>query len=122
MANARAFCQWDIWQVTWIHKDDGTSKDRPALLLSTTDYNAKHDLLWFAKISTPLHNVPLRIELNSGDPAFAGTGLTHTCHLYLGSAREIHKDAILSYRGFLNKLAGAMIQLRLKADTGWTPP
>jgi|ERR1051326_6375332 mRNA-degrading endonuclease toxin of MazEF toxin-antitoxin module len=110
---APKYCQWEIWQVRWQH-EDGTFKERPALLLSSSAYNQTHDDLWFAKISSVEHNQPFRLELSPADPSFRQTGLTKRCFIYLANARKINKSAIGQQRGRLGLLSALLIGALLK--------
>lgn len=121
MADAPRYLQWDIWQVEWVH-EDGTSKDRPALLISTTQHNDKHDELWFLKITGRRHNVPYVWELAPSDPAYVGAGLKKTSYFYIADTRKIHKSQIRYRRGSLNPFAAMLIDLQIREATGWSPP
>ena len=85
--------QWEIWDVEWEH-EDGTSKARPALVVSSTAFNAGNDAIWFAKISTKEHDVPHRLELATSDPAFSRTGLAAHSYFYLANVRQITRSKI----------------------------
>jgi mRNA-degrading endonuclease toxin of MazEF toxin-antitoxin module len=118
--DARVFCQWEIWDVQWEHKDDGTAKPRPVLILSSTAHNSQSDKVWVIKISSVKHEARFVFELNPLDPAAAGTGLKKTSYFYLTTLREIPKTTILKERprGRLNPISQFAIRFLVKQATG----
>src|SRR5206468_4213543 len=104
-----AYEQWEIWEVEWKH-EDGTSKNRPALLISESDYNRRHDHCVFVKISTKDHPARHKFELSPTDGAFVSTGLKKRSFFYLKKVQAISKDRIISRRGSLSRLTAFAIQ------------
>src|SRR5579872_3255012 len=80
--------QWEIWEVEWLH-EDGTSKPRPALVVSSNTFNDLGAGVWVAKISSQYFETEHRIELAAGDPSFKSTGLKRSCYLYLSNVRRV---------------------------------
>jgi mRNA-degrading endonuclease toxin of MazEF toxin-antitoxin module len=112
-SDAPAYCQWEIWQVDWEH-EDGTSKPRPALILSSTRSANSSPEIWVAKFTKTRSEVPFRIEFNRNDPSFKETGLTETCYLYLAEARRVSKGRFIRRRGKLPILSAVMVGFMLK--------
>ncbi|HLX61190.1 MAG TPA: type II toxin-antitoxin system PemK/MazF family toxin [Planctomycetota bacterium] len=108
--SALIFHQWDIWEVLWHHLDDGTSKPRPVLVISSDKYNAANNHFWGIKITSVPQRDPHVFEVTAFDPAFAVTGLKKTSYFCLNMAREIKKTDALHLRGHL----GVMMQFALK--------
>jgi len=121
VSETRRYCQWEIWDVNWQH-EDGTGKRRPALLISSTEYNSQNDALWFVKISSVRHNVPFRLESRLDEPAFAGTGLTKTSYFYIADARPIGKPSIFRRRGALSAFAAMLVDHQIRNAVGLNPP
>ena len=119
--SSHSICQWEIWQVTWEHLDDGTRKPRPALAVSTTKYNSQHDGAWFIKISGEKHEVHYRVELAPQDPAFRLTGLKKTSYFYPKDVRYISQGQVLYRRGVLGKWTGLLLLREIQKATGWEP-
>ena len=105
--------QWEIWQAVWEH-EDGTSKERPVLLLTTTTHNFASPKVWVAKFTKSRRDSPHRYEFADTDPAFWKTGLKATCYLYLHEAREIDKSLLINRRGQLCSLASLLIGFTIK--------
>src|SRR5207253_1186839 len=76
---AKHCLQWEIWDVDWAH-EDGTSKPRPALVLSSTAFNATGRGAWIAKFTTSCQDVPHLLEFNRTAPSFTATRPRDTCH------------------------------------------
>ena len=110
--DSRTICQWEIWQVEWDH-EDGTSKSRPALVLSSSTFNATNDEIWFAKISSKRHHVAHVLELSTNDAAFRSTGLSGTSFFYLANTRKIHRSKIQRRRGILGTMSILMTRLAM---------
>jgi mRNA-degrading endonuclease toxin of MazEF toxin-antitoxin module len=106
--------QWSIWYVDWPHDDDGTSKDRPALVISLTEDNEKNDEAYFMKISTKLYATPHVFTLQKSDPAFAGTGLVADSHFYLVKIKKLPATAVRRRIGMLNHMTAMLLDIRLK--------
>ena len=105
--------QWEIWDATWEH-EDGTSKERPVLILTSTSHNFAARKIWVAKFTKTKRDAPHRYEFAATDPSFPRTGLTATCYLYLQEAREIDKGLLLRKRGQLSSLAALLIGFTMK--------
>ena len=112
------FAQWGIWDVEWVH-EDGSSKRRPALVLSDSAYNEAHEEIWFVKISSQKHAAKGRIELMPGDSTFAVTGLRKRCFLYLTNVRQIPKSLVYEQRGVLHTSARLMVEWWIRTNLGW---
>ena len=97
----------------WEH-EDGTSKQRPALVLSSTNSANSSPEIWVAKFTKTRSDVPFRIEFNRNDPSFKETGLTETCYLYLADARRVPKSRFIRRRGRLPILSAVMVGFMLK--------
>lgn len=121
MATSKRILQWEIWDVEWPH-EDGTSKRRPALVVSSSEFNGRNDVIWCAKISSRIHEVPFRVELSPGDPSFSATGLNKTSYFYLADVRKVSKRAFYSQRGHVSTLFGMLIVLEIQKAANWTPP
>jgi hypothetical protein len=105
--------QWEVWQVVWKH-EDGTEKQRPALILSSTQHNSKGPGIWIAKFSkTPSQN-PYVFEFLQTDASFASTGLTATCYLYLKEARTIDHTLLIKRRGHLGSFSALLMAIQIK--------
>ena len=115
------YFQWEIWDVEW-HHEDGTSKRRPALLISTSTYNDMHEDLWFVKISSQQHSVPHIVEIATADLAFAQTGLTKTSYFYIADVQTIPRGDVSKRRGSLNQLTAILVNMEIRKATGWSPP
>ena len=115
------YFQWETWDVEWRH-EDGTSKRRPALLISTTACNDEHEELWFVKISSRRHDVPYVVELTPNDPAFAQTGLTKTSYFYIANIQKVHKSRIYKRRGTVGRFTALLIDMQIRKAAGWTAP
>ena len=111
--SAPQFCQWEIWQVVWEH-EDGTSKNRPALILSSTSVAKVDTELWVAKFTKTDFPLPFKMYFDRTAPSFKETGLTANCYLYLASARRIDKSKFLYRRGRLPVLSAALVGVMLK--------
>ncbi|MFH1421534.1 MAG: type II toxin-antitoxin system PemK/MazF family toxin [Planctomycetota bacterium] len=109
----KIYRQWEIWEVEWKH-EDGTSKQRPALLISDTNYNLMHDELRFMKITNKEYRGYNYYCFSKDDPAFAITGLSKTCYLYPALVQNISKKKIISRRGCLNNLTKFAIDRTIK--------
>lgn len=101
------YCQWEVWQVNWDH-EDGTIKDRPVIILSSTATAQANQEIWVAKFTKSRKEIPFRIEFKDSDPSFPETGLSKTCYLYIAEARKIPKSAFLHRRGKLSVLSAVM--------------
>jgi len=107
------FCQWEIWQAWWEH-EDGTRKDRPVLILSSTPSANANDAIWVAKFTkTHFPGIP-SIKFVKGDPSFAQTGLSDTCYLYPSQARKIARAKFIRPRGKLSIFSAALIAVVIK--------
>jgi mRNA-degrading endonuclease toxin of MazEF toxin-antitoxin module len=84
---------WQIWWVKWKH-EDGTIKDRPALLFSDQAYINTHDKFLFLKITTQ-NRSEYRFSFSRKDAIFPKLGLKKDCHLYPSLHQMIHKNDIL---------------------------
>jgi mRNA-degrading endonuclease toxin of MazEF toxin-antitoxin module len=115
------FSQWEIWQVDWEH-EDGTSKARPVLILSSTSAAESGDQIWVAKFTKTMSDVPFRIEFSRSDPSFRETGLNETCYLYLAEARKVPKSRFLYRRGRLPVLSAALVGFLLKQAVRFPVP
>ena len=116
-----AYCQWEIWQARWEH-EDGTVKDRPVLILSSTTYAATNEEIWVAKFTKSKYENPFRIEFKKQDPSFSSTGLTDTCFLYISQARKISKGKMMRMRGRLPLLSSALIGVMMKQALKFPSP
>lgn len=105
--------QWEVWEAVWEH-EDGTAKERPVLVLTSTSYNFANPKIWVAKFTKTKRDAPHRYEFNATDPSFTSTGLRATCYLYLDEAREIDKALLLRKRGHLGTMAALMIGFTIK--------
>jgi len=105
--------QWEIWEVDWLH-EDGTSKPRPALVVSSNTFNSGHSGAWVAKISSQYFDTEHRIEIAAGDPSFKSTGLKKSCYVYLANVRLIEPDLLLYRRGRLGSFSALVIAIQLK--------
>jgi mRNA-degrading endonuclease toxin of MazEF toxin-antitoxin module len=94
--------------------EDGTSKERPALILSSSAACAASNDLWVAKFTKTNLGVPFQIEFHRSDPSFRSTGLTDICFLYIHLARKIPKSAFLYHRGDLSILSAALMGFSIK--------
>jgi mRNA-degrading endonuclease toxin of MazEF toxin-antitoxin module len=107
--------QWDIWQVSWEH-EDGTAKDRPALLfLPTATIHTLHSVP-FIKISSKEHPSPYRFTLEPTDGAFAATGLRKRSHFYLNLVQFIERSKLRYRRGMLGPMTSQLLDLRIRAS------
>lgn len=116
----RTFLQWEIWQVDWLH-EDGTSKPRPALLLSPSGFNVSHDELWFVKITGTDRSTPNRVKLEEKSPMFATTGLTKSCYIYPENIKKIAKSSIRRKRGYVDRFFGQQVYAEVCRLSGWKP-
>ena len=114
--------QWEIWQVEWEHFDDGLSKDRPALVISSSAFNASHDHVYFAKISSVDHADPFRISLPMSAPGFQMTGLRKDSHFYLGTVRKVPQPKIRHRRGALPQFSALIFDATIRRLVGWQEP
>ncbi len=97
--------QWEIWQVPWEH-EDGTRKNRPALILSTNADIAASGRMICVKISSKPHPIGFRIDIPEDDSSFSATGLTKKSYVYPAATQWFNKDELLWRRGLAdNKLA-----------------
>lgn len=112
--------QWEIWEVEWDH-DDGTKKNRPALIVSSTTYNATNNRVWVAMMSTKRHTAP-KVAFDPQDPGWPQTGLRRPCYCYVTNVREVDKSKLLRLRGFVTQMRAAMISYMIKQLINWTPP
>jgi mRNA-degrading endonuclease toxin of MazEF toxin-antitoxin module len=117
----RHYHQWEIWDVDWKH-EDGTSKRRPALLISSTEHNRQSDELWFVKVSSVKHNVPYCMEFHKDEPSFTGTGLTKTSYFYIADVRKISKSSVFRRRGAISPMAALLIDHQIRTAIGLTHP
>ena len=106
--------QWEIYQVQWEH-EDGSMKERPALVISPTTDNQKRQYVWFMKITgTAIHSP--HFMLDPLDPAFSKTGLKKKSYFDILNVRKIPKNKILNLRGRVGQMtAFAINQLILDA-------
>jgi mRNA-degrading endonuclease toxin of MazEF toxin-antitoxin module len=112
--NLPAICQWDIWQVNW-HHEDGTSKPRPALILSSSAYARANASVWVAKFTkTCVPNTPFMIQFDKSDPTFPETGLTESCCLYIAECRKIDASLLIHRRGRLPIITAGLIGALMK--------
>ncbi len=111
--------QWDIWQVHWQH-DDGGSKPRPALVLSSKEFNEAHGFAWFARISSSVFDAP-HYEFRRADPFFEQTGLDKDCRLYYTEVQALEEDRLLYYRGGLDRYTSWEVDMKMREATGWMP-
>ena len=112
--------QWEIWQVDWQH-EDGTSKERPALLFSSDKFNKEHDELWFAQIRSRHLRDRYYWEFKTTDPNFRATGLTKSCFLYMTRVQKISKSKIRRYRGYLPSFAAYAVRALFEEAGQATP-
>jgi mRNA-degrading endonuclease toxin of MazEF toxin-antitoxin module len=107
------FSQWEVWQAVWEH-EDGTSKERPVLVLSPVENENPANGLWvvkFTKTDTP--QIP-RVRFDKSDPSFSETGLKDTCYLYYTQARKISSDKFRYRRGRLPAFSAAILGVLIK--------
>lgn len=107
--------QWQIWDVEWPH-EDGTSKRRPALVVSTSAHNASSDEIWVVKISSKFRDVPHRLTICTTDPAFKTTGLKKDSHFYLKKVKLLNRSRFYEQRkpGQLTGITVLMTAIALK--------
>jgi hypothetical protein len=105
------FRQWDIWQAEWEH-EDGTSKDRPVLILS----NGIGDdgKVWVAKFTKTEIPGAQRILFETSDASFSQTGLQQSCYLYPAQARKLRVDQFRCRRGKMSQLGSAGLAYLIK--------
>ena len=113
--------QWEIWDVEWLH-EDGSSKRRPALIISTTAYNDKHGAVHFVQLSSQYHNVRYRQSIAPGDPGFGLSGLTKKSYIYPANIQEIPKAHIYRRRGKISEFTGRLVLWSIRELTGSQPP
>lgn len=113
--------QWEIWQVRWRH-EDGTSKGRPALVVSSDAHNARGGDVWCLKISGEAHAVRYRVDLETSDPEFPLTGLTKDSYFYLTNIQRIPPSGIIRHRGVLGRMTGQVIDALIRVLTSTPPP
>jgi mRNA-degrading endonuclease toxin of MazEF toxin-antitoxin module len=113
------FCQWEIWQASWEH-EDGTKKDRPVLILSSTKSANSGTAIWVAKFTKTFIQGISAIKFTKGDPSFTETGLREDCYLYPCLARKIEKSALIRKRGRLPILSAALIGALIKQSLKFT--
>ena len=94
--------------------EDGTSKERPALILSSTAACAAANDVWVAKFTKTNLGVPFQIGFHKADPSFRSTGLTASCFLYVHLARKIPKSAFLYHRGDLSIFSAALMGFNVR--------
>lgn len=102
--------QWDVWDVDWEH-EDGTSKVRPCLVLSSNQFNEQSDKIWISRFRSAKLDIPYRIEFNKDDASFAATGLSKTCHLYPAQARSVSRSRFTRRRGKLLSYNSMMLAI-----------
>ena len=107
------FEQWEVCQAKWQH-EDGTEKDRPVLVLSSTKTCRNQQQIWVAKFTKTNRDVPFKIQFCKTDASFAATGLTADCFLYIHECRQIDKSLLLYHRGQLGLLSAALIAWQVK--------
>jgi hypothetical protein len=108
--------QWEIWQVRWDH-DDGSSKDRPAISISTTTEVAAQGFARFLKITKEDHpEVPCCLKISSTEPQFRHTGLDVTRWIHCLDDQTVDAGGLRYRRGHVNALTAAYISARL---TNW---
>ncbi len=115
------YAQWDIWQVNWKH-EDGSSKPRPALLISSTEYNENNEALAFIKISGIKHDIPYRLDLGVKDASFATTKLEKQSYIYCANVQKIKKKSILYQRGYADLALIRRVMRIIGAATGYQYP
>jgi mRNA-degrading endonuclease toxin of MazEF toxin-antitoxin module len=114
------FCQWEVWQAEWDH-EDGTTKARPVLILSSTASAQANTHIWVAKFTKTFSQIPFRIEFNNSDASFAETGLTDTCYLYVAETRRIPKTKFIRKRGKLSTLSAVVVAFTIKQALKFQP-
>lgn len=105
--------QWSIWRVAWPNHD-GTTKDRPALVVSSTAFNDRSGEAVFMEISTKEHPEWERFTLDATDPAFASTKLRETSHFHLEHLKRLPASRVGHPLGHLGRMTALFLSLRLK--------
>jgi len=116
----KSAAQWQIWQVKWDH-EDGTSKDRPALLFSPSINNLVNDY-WFLKITGEDHPSPHKFLLEERDSAFASTGLKKDSYFYPEKVQKKKPNDLLYYRGYLGPLTIWALDRLIRAAVNFQRP
>lgn len=107
--------QWEIWRVVWRH-EDGTSKPRPALAVSSQAYNAANGHAVFVKITSQVHsNVPGRLKIDSANPDFRHTGLDVTSWIHGFDDQRVVDADLLDRLGHINAITAVYLAAMLKA-------
>ncbi len=94
MAEPNDVFQWEIWYVDWPH-DDGGSKDRTVLAISTNSENVSEGFVRFVKITGEDHpGVPCRLCLEPRDVDFKHTGLVKKSWIHFTDIKKIHGNQL----------------------------
>src|SRR5882757_1113695 len=81
--------QWEIYYVNWKH-EDGSSKERTALCVSTPTEIARDGFARFVKITGQDHDkLPCRLRISATDQYFRYTGLTKTSWIHYTEEQNI---------------------------------
>jgi mRNA-degrading endonuclease toxin of MazEF toxin-antitoxin module len=98
--------QWEIWWVVW-QNSDATTKERPALAISSAAQNVARGYADFVKITSQDHpSVPLRLLLSDKDANFKHTGLARTSWIHYADNQQVSDAQLCGPEGL--RLDGPM--------------
>jgi hypothetical protein len=109
--------QWEIYYVDWLH-EDGTSKERTALCVSTPEEIAAQGLARFVKITGQDHpEVPCRMKIDEKDAYFRHTGLSKTSWIHYAEEQNIPQEKLRNRKGQIGPFTVAFLKAWLKGQT-----